>query len=312
MPRQPTLPRRSFQFAGAFVLLIVSAWFVDIFIMTFRVLRYLWGRFTKKGDQAAAAAAATTGQQKFALPLLAFPLMWLVVFVILVTVASVQGSRDPVTRTVEVRVGGGVFGEHGRGEPATAVFGRICSVPLLDVRGDVSSSCPIPSGVRSSFPIPFGGTFCLSALRGSSALITLRHPRVMRCQSRSHVVAVAVAVSFTIIIVPISAEHLVTSEALVQLTRTSFRGHRLPSPKGCALSTIKTQYLLPHSVSLGKDRSFKVFLSFYFADGGLHVWAFGLLSDHVPGAFGKSTGMPGRLQLSHGQRSACRAYRGQE
>ncbi|CAM9255938.1 unnamed protein product [Ectocarpus sp. 12 AP-2014] len=92
----------SFQFAGGFVLLIVSAWFVDIFIMTFRVVRYLWGRFTKKGDQAAAAAAASTGQQKFALPLLAFPLMWLVVFVILVTVASVQGSRDPVTRTVEV------------------------------------------------------------------------------------------------------------------------------------------------------------------------------------------------------------------
>ncbi|CAM9895721.1 unnamed protein product, partial [Ectocarpus fasciculatus] len=91
----------SFQFAGGFVLLIVSAWFVDIFIMTFRVLRYLWRRFTKNADHAAAAAAAA-GQEKFALPLLAFPLMWLVVFVILVTVASVQGSRDPVTRTVEV------------------------------------------------------------------------------------------------------------------------------------------------------------------------------------------------------------------
>lgn len=126
--------------------------------MTFRVLRYLRGRFTKNAGRA--ATAATAGQQKFALPLLAFPLMWLVVFVILVTVASVQGSRDPVTRTVEVRAIE-VYGERNMGEGGT---GHWCSpemwpVPLLDRREGVWSLSPIAFGVWSSSPIPFGGTF---------------------------------------------------------------------------------------------------------------------------------------------------------
>ena len=86
----------SFQFAGGFVLFLVSAWFVDIFIMTVRVLLYLRRRFSK-------GSADGEENKKFSLPLLAFPLMWLLVFVILVTVASVQGSRDPVTKIVEVR-----------------------------------------------------------------------------------------------------------------------------------------------------------------------------------------------------------------
>lgn len=84
------------------MLLIVAAWFVDIFIMTARVALYLRRRFSRGPDEETRAEE----KQKFSLPLMAFPLMWLVVFVILVTVASVQGSRDPVTRTVEVRPGG--------------------------------------------------------------------------------------------------------------------------------------------------------------------------------------------------------------
>eukprot|EP00752_Nemacystus_decipiens_P009654 g8625.t1 len=94
----------SFQFAGGFVLLLVSAWFVDIFIMTVRVLLYLRRRFSRGSADGAESEGGRGGveNKKFSLPLLAFPLMWLVVFVILVSVASVQGSRDPVTKTVEV------------------------------------------------------------------------------------------------------------------------------------------------------------------------------------------------------------------
>jgi len=91
---------RSFQWAGAFVLLLVSAWFVDMFVMTARVCLYLKRCFT--GGSGAGAGADAERPKKFSLPLLAFPLMWLVVFVILVAVASVQGSKEPVTRTVEV------------------------------------------------------------------------------------------------------------------------------------------------------------------------------------------------------------------
>lgn len=83
------------------MLLIVSAWFVDIFIMTARVALYLRRRFTRGSDRETRAE----GSGKLSLPFLAFPLMWLFVFVILVTVASVQGSRDPVIRRVEVRWG---------------------------------------------------------------------------------------------------------------------------------------------------------------------------------------------------------------
>lgn len=94
----------SFQFAGGFVLLLVSAWFVDIFIMTLRVFLYLRRRFSRgSADETEEGEAAQENSKFFSLPLLAFPLMWLAVFVILVSVASVQGSRDPVTRTVEVR-----------------------------------------------------------------------------------------------------------------------------------------------------------------------------------------------------------------
>lgn len=84
------------------MLLIVSAWFVDIFIMTARVVLYLRRRFTRGPHWETRAQE----NEKFSLPLLAFHLMWLLVFVILVIVASVQGTRDPVTRTVEVREGG--------------------------------------------------------------------------------------------------------------------------------------------------------------------------------------------------------------
>lgn len=92
----------SFQFAGGYVLLLVSAWFVDIFIMTVRVLLYLRRRFSRGSADGTEEGRGAQENKKFSLPLLAFPLMWLVVFVILVTVASVQGSRDPVTKTVEV------------------------------------------------------------------------------------------------------------------------------------------------------------------------------------------------------------------
>lgn len=94
----------SFQFAGGFVLLLVSAWFVDIFIMTVRVLLYLRRRFWKGSADGTEEGRGVEGSKKLSLPLLAFPLMWLVVFVILVTVASVQGSRDPVTKTIEVGI----------------------------------------------------------------------------------------------------------------------------------------------------------------------------------------------------------------
>lgn len=67
--------------------------------MTARVALYLRRRFSRGPD----GETRAEDNEKFSLPLLAFPLMWLLVFVILVTVASVQGSRDPVTRTVEVR-----------------------------------------------------------------------------------------------------------------------------------------------------------------------------------------------------------------
>lgn len=93
----------SFQFAGGYVLLLVSAWFVDIFIMTVRVLLYMRRRFSR-GSADGTEGRGAQENKKFSLPLLAFPLMWLIVFVILVTVASVQGSRDPVTKTVEVRM----------------------------------------------------------------------------------------------------------------------------------------------------------------------------------------------------------------
>lgn len=72
--------------------------------MTVRVLLYLRRRFSKGSTRGTGEGrGAEENTNKFSLPFLAFPLMWLFVFVILVTVASVQGSRDPVTRTVEVR-----------------------------------------------------------------------------------------------------------------------------------------------------------------------------------------------------------------
>lgn len=40
--------------------------------------------------------------QRFALPLWAFPVMWAVTFVVLVSVSSAMGAGDPVVRTVEV------------------------------------------------------------------------------------------------------------------------------------------------------------------------------------------------------------------
>ena len=84
------------------MLLLVSAWFVDMFIMTARVFLYLKRRF------AGEPATGEEGRKKFSLPPLAFPLMWLFVFVVLVAVSSVQGTRDPVTRRVEV--GGWIIG----------------------------------------------------------------------------------------------------------------------------------------------------------------------------------------------------------
>ena len=70
--------------------------------MTVRVLLYLRRRFSRGSADGTEEGRGAQENKKFSLPLLAFPLMWLVVFVILVTVASVQGSRDPVTKTVEV------------------------------------------------------------------------------------------------------------------------------------------------------------------------------------------------------------------
>lgn len=84
---------RSFQWAGGFVLLLVSAWFVDMFIMFGRALRFIRRRFLH---------GARSEGEKFMLPLWAFPLMWFVTFLTLVSVASVQGAKDPVVRTVEV------------------------------------------------------------------------------------------------------------------------------------------------------------------------------------------------------------------
>ncbi|CAM9422637.1 unnamed protein product, partial [Laminaria digitata] len=83
----------SFQWAGGFVLLLVSAWFVDIFLMTVRVLRFCRRRFLH---------GARGEGEKSMLPLWAFPLLWLATFVILVSVASTQGTKDPVVRTIEV------------------------------------------------------------------------------------------------------------------------------------------------------------------------------------------------------------------
>eukprot|EP00904_Undaria_pinnatifida_P002839 jgi/Undpi1/12556/HiC_scaffold_6.g02225.m1 len=83
----------SFQWAGGFVLLLVSAWFVDMFIMFGRALRFIRRRFLH---------GARSEGEKFMLPLWAFPLMWFVTFSTLVSVASVQGAKDPVVRTVEV------------------------------------------------------------------------------------------------------------------------------------------------------------------------------------------------------------------
>eukprot|EP00903_Cladosiphon_okamuranus_P012915 g12058.t1 len=92
----------SFQFAGGFVLLLVSAWFVDIFIMTVRGLLYLWRCFSSGSAGGTEDGRGFEENKKFSLPLLTFPIMWFVVFVVLVAVSSVQGSRDPVTRTIEV------------------------------------------------------------------------------------------------------------------------------------------------------------------------------------------------------------------
>lgn len=85
------------------MLLLVSAWFVDLFIMTVRVVLYCRRRLLRGAATGDGAAGAGGGEkQKFALPLWAFPLMWLVVFVVLVSVSSVEGTKDPVTRRVEV------------------------------------------------------------------------------------------------------------------------------------------------------------------------------------------------------------------
>ncbi|CAM9681921.1 unnamed protein product [Scytosiphon promiscuus] len=92
----------SFQWAGGFVLLLVSAWFVDMFVMTVRVILYLRRRVAGRGAADGTDADESGAERKVSLPVLAFPLMWLVVFVVLVTVASLEGSRDPVTRRVEV------------------------------------------------------------------------------------------------------------------------------------------------------------------------------------------------------------------
>lgn len=86
----------SFQWAGGFVLLLVSAWFVDMSIMFVRVLMFCRRRVVQRGRGV---------YEKLRLPLWAFPLMWAITFVVLVSVASVQGTKDPVTRTIEVSTG---------------------------------------------------------------------------------------------------------------------------------------------------------------------------------------------------------------
>ncbi|CAM9658090.1 unnamed protein product [Ascophyllum nodosum] len=83
----------SFQWAGAFVLLLVSAWFVDMFIMLVRAVHFLRRRLFQ---------GTRNGNGKLAFPLWVFPLLWLVTFVVFVSVASVHGERDPVIRRVEV------------------------------------------------------------------------------------------------------------------------------------------------------------------------------------------------------------------
>lgn len=84
------------------MLLFVSAWFVDMFIMLIRVVHYCLRRLPQ-----------WTGERegRFALPLWAFPLLWLVTFAVFVSVASVHGEREPVIRRVEVRTtrAGGAF-----------------------------------------------------------------------------------------------------------------------------------------------------------------------------------------------------------
>lgn len=78
------------------MLFIVSAWFVDLFVMSVRVVLFCRRRLIRSprggGDE----------QKKFRLPLWAFPLMWLVTWVVLVSVSSVKGVEGPITKTVEV------------------------------------------------------------------------------------------------------------------------------------------------------------------------------------------------------------------
>lgn len=86
----------SFQWAGGFVLLLVSAWFVDMFIMFVRTLLFFRRHMVQGGR---------SENDKLTPPLWAFPLLWVITFVVLVSVASAQGTKDPVTRTVEVSTG---------------------------------------------------------------------------------------------------------------------------------------------------------------------------------------------------------------
>lgn len=88
----------SFQWAGGFVLMLVSAWFVDMFVATLRTVAFFFKlykrqRLDDRFDKV---------HQRFALPLWAFPVMWAVTFVVLVSVSSAMGAGDPVVRTVEV------------------------------------------------------------------------------------------------------------------------------------------------------------------------------------------------------------------
>lgn len=72
--------------------------------MTVRVILYLRRRLAGREAGDGTDAHASEREKKIFLPVLAFPIMWLAVFVVLVIVASWQGSRDPVTKTVEVCV----------------------------------------------------------------------------------------------------------------------------------------------------------------------------------------------------------------
>lgn len=85
------------------MLMLVSTWFVDIFLLVARILEYWRRRCLRDRHSSDGTKDIQTKHEMPKLPLWAFPAMWALTFVVLVTVSSMQGTQDPVTRTIEVR-----------------------------------------------------------------------------------------------------------------------------------------------------------------------------------------------------------------